>query len=185
MIRSGQLRFVEGVASDKLSMPAGVSKIRNPVIARVFRELKLIEQWGSGIPRIFRETAAGGFPEPYFVELGLRLRFVFPLTKAIENTPKDYLVSSEERLAPLIWFSAELIEPVAPILRTLIGGPLSAKELRNLMNYKHRPSFREQYLLPALTTRFIEMTIPEKPNSQLQKYRLTERGEKALEEASK
>jgi len=37
-------------------MKQGVSKIRNPVIARVFRELNLIEQWGSGVPRIFRET---------------------------------------------------------------------------------------------------------------------------------
>jgi len=98
MIRSGQLRFVEGVASDKLSMPAGVSKIRNPVIARVFRELKLIEQWGSGIPRIFRETAAGGFPEPYFVELGLRLRFDFPLTKPLKIDEEQPAPQSEERL---------------------------------------------------------------------------------------
>lgn len=39
-------------------MRQNVSKIRNPVIARVFQELKLIEQWGSGVPRIFREKAA-------------------------------------------------------------------------------------------------------------------------------
>ena len=31
-------------------MRQGVSKIRNHVIARVFRELGLIEQWGSGVP---------------------------------------------------------------------------------------------------------------------------------------
>ena len=30
-------------------MKSGVSRIRNPVIARVFRELHLIEQWGSGL----------------------------------------------------------------------------------------------------------------------------------------
>lgn len=64
-------------------MRRGVSKIRNPIIARVFRELRLIEQWGSGVPRIFRETAAAGFPEPYITELGLRLRFVFPLKETV------------------------------------------------------------------------------------------------------
>jgi len=35
----------------------GVSKIRNRVIARVFRELGLIEQWGSGFRRILEERS--------------------------------------------------------------------------------------------------------------------------------
>jgi ATP-dependent DNA helicase RecG len=37
-------------------MKQGVSKIRNSVIARIFRELDLIEQWGSGVRRIFKEA---------------------------------------------------------------------------------------------------------------------------------
>jgi ATP-dependent DNA helicase RecG len=37
-------------------MKQGVSKIRNHVIARIFRELDFIEQWGSGIRRIFKEA---------------------------------------------------------------------------------------------------------------------------------
>ncbi|MDO5102549.1 MAG: ATP-binding protein [Lautropia sp.] len=38
-------------------MRRGVSNLRNRVIARVFRELGLIEQWGSGIRRIFQIEA--------------------------------------------------------------------------------------------------------------------------------
>lgn len=38
------------------AMKRGVSKLRNRVIARIFRELNLIEQWGSGVNRIFREV---------------------------------------------------------------------------------------------------------------------------------
>lgn len=38
-------------------MKQGISQLRNPVIARVFRELELVEQWGSGIPGIFRQAA--------------------------------------------------------------------------------------------------------------------------------
>lgn len=37
-------------------MKSGVSKIRNPVIARIFRELKLMEQWGSGVCNILYQS---------------------------------------------------------------------------------------------------------------------------------
>jgi len=47
---------------------------------------------------------------------------------------------------------------------------------------KHRPTFRENYLHPALEKGYIEMTIPEKPSSRLQKYRLTEKGRRVLRE---
>ncbi len=36
-------------------MKQGVSKIRSPVVARVFRELGFIEQWGSDVRWIFRK----------------------------------------------------------------------------------------------------------------------------------
>jgi hypothetical protein len=35
---------------------------------------------------------------------------------------------------------------------------------------------RENYLAPALRESLIEYTIPDKPNSSLQKYRLTDKG---------
>lgn len=45
-------------------MLAGVSRIRNPVIARVFRELHLAEQWGSGVRRIFAMAQEQGRRRP-------------------------------------------------------------------------------------------------------------------------
>lgn len=41
-----------------------------------------------------------------------------------------------------------------------------------------RTKFRHQVLRPLLETGLIEMTIPEKPRSSKQKYRLTDKGEK-------
>jgi hypothetical protein len=35
-----------------------------------------------------------------------------------------------------------------------------------------RKSFRERYLLPALKAGLVEMTLPDKPKSRLQKYRI-------------
>ncbi|MET0266680.1 MAG: Fic family protein [Duganella sp.] len=41
---------------------------------------------------------------------------------------------------------------------------------------KDEKHLRNSYLQPALEAKLIEMTIPEKPQSRLQKYRLTAKG---------
>ncbi len=52
----------------------GVSKLRNRVIGRIFRELGLIEQWGSGIQRILAACRETGIQEPLFEEIGTHFR---------------------------------------------------------------------------------------------------------------
>ena len=53
---------------------------------------------------------------------------------------------------------------------------MSRDELQNALGLQDRKSFRQRYLNPALAEGLVEMTIPEKPNSRLQKYRLTDKG---------
>mgnify|MGYP000987599374 CR=1 FL=1 len=53
---------------------SGASKLRNRVIGRVFKELHLIEQWGTGIKRIIAECAQHDFPDPLFEELGMSFK---------------------------------------------------------------------------------------------------------------
>jgi predicted HTH transcriptional regulator len=52
----------------------GVSKLRNHVIGRFFREMHLIEQWGSGIGRVINECKAMGLKTPRFEEIGVQFR---------------------------------------------------------------------------------------------------------------
>jgi len=52
----------------------GVSKLRNRVIGRVFKELGLIEQWGSGIGRMLTACRETGLPAPHFQEVGWHFR---------------------------------------------------------------------------------------------------------------
>lgn len=42
------------------------------------------------------------------------------------------------------------------------------------LGLSHRPTFRQNYLQPALDAGLIERTLPDKPNSRLQKYRRRE-----------
>lgn len=52
----------------------GVSKLRNRVIGRVFHELGLIEQWGSGIQRMATACREAGLAPPALEEIGTRFR---------------------------------------------------------------------------------------------------------------
>jgi ATP-dependent DNA helicase RecG len=52
----------------------GVSKLRNRVIGRVFQELRLIEQWGSGIQRMSAACRDSGLPAPALEEIGTHFR---------------------------------------------------------------------------------------------------------------
>ena len=53
---------------------------------------------------------------------------------------------------------------------------MSREKVQEALILADRKSFRERYLTPALKMGLIEMTVPAKPNSRQQKYRLTDRG---------
>jgi hypothetical protein len=55
---------------------------------------------------------------------------------------------------------------------------MSRDALQGALGLQDRKSFSERYLKPALSAGLIAMTIPEKPNSRLQKYRLTDKGQR-------
>ena len=52
--------------------------------------------------------------------------------------------------------------------------------LMEALDLSHRPTFRRNYLNPALAQGYVERTIPDKPNSTAQKYRLTEKGRQLI-----
>jgi len=48
--------------------------------------------------------------------------------------------------------------------------------MRQFLGLRHEDSLRAIYLVPSLKAGLIEMTILDKPNSRVQKYRLTKKG---------
>ncbi|MBQ8706729.1 MAG: Fic family protein [Succinivibrionaceae bacterium] len=64
-------------------------------------------------------------------------------------------------------------DPLIEKLARAIGKDvLSAAEIMQRLGLSHRPTFRQNYLNPALSLGVIEMTVPDKPTSRNQRYRL-------------
>ena len=80
--------------------------------------------------------------------------------------------------------SAPQVSPqVTPQVGELLAsmhGEMSREALQSTLGLRDRKSFRERYLNPALDDGLIEMTVPGKPNSRLQKYRLSDKGHQWL-----
>ena len=65
-------------------------------------------------------------------------------------------------------------EDTAQVLELLIhlDGEMIREEIQHKLKLTHRENFRKSYLKPSLDAGLIEMTLPDKPNSRYQKYRL-------------
>ena len=169
-------------------MRQGVSKLRNRVIARVFRELDLIEQWGSGISRMFKEAEALGLPEPEIIEVGMRVRFIVYLAESIAVLPeskeiKGILDIPEHQVSELGARTGTMLELRRHQVEVLkkCKNECSIVNLMELTERTDRSKFRKRILSPLLDAGFIEMTIPDKPQSSKQKYRLTDKGKAFLD----
>lgn len=166
----------------------GVSRLRNRVIARVFRELNLIEQWGSGIRRMFAEAEKLGLTAPKIEELGLRYRFTVYLVESIAVPQITGIEPITPPVSPGVTLPVTLpvTPPVTPpvgrlLLALATSGEMGNEEIRECLGLKDRAHLREHYIIPALKEGLIEYTIHDKPNSRLQKYRLTAKGREILE----
>lgn len=92
---------------------AGSSRLRNRVIGKVFRELRLIEQWGSGLQRIIETCLQRGLKPPKFEELGNQFRLTIynspieiPFLEPWKKKLLDHLLSSKEintKQAAALW----------------------------------------------------------------------------------
>jgi ATP-dependent DNA helicase RecG len=56
-------------------------------------------------------------------------------------------------------------------------------ELMEIFDRTNRTKFRDQVIKPLIDEGWIEMTIPDKPTSSKQKYRITEKGRQLLQNA--
>jgi ATP-dependent DNA helicase RecG len=136
-----------------------------------------IEQWGSGVRRIFQDAEDQGLPSPEIIELGLRLRFIIPLAEPVS------VEKSAVPLQPGLESGLELgLESKVSqnVLRILADRSLQRIDIAQSLGQKRVSGSVNRAIKELLAKQLIEYTIPDKPNSRLQKYRLTTKGKAML-----
>ncbi|MCH5138951.1 hypothetical protein JMF89_17435, partial [Clostridiaceae bacterium UIB06] len=71
----------------------GRSEIRNKVIARFFKEIRFIEEWGTGISRIIKSCTEAGLEEPEFIETGMFFKVI------IKKKSSDKVAISSDKVS--------------------------------------------------------------------------------------
>lgn len=131
---------------------------------------KYLPLYANGAKPVFRETNHGfELTIPLVAESGQVTGQVRP-----ESRPTDPVDRPSQPTQ-----STDPVEKLALLLQ--LHGELAPSELQDLLGLKHRPTFRVNYLHPAMEQGVIVRTIPDKPNSRLQKYKLSEKGRKLVE----
>ncbi len=135
----------------------GLSLPRNKELMRVYKDLGMVEQLGSGVPRILQT-----YGKDCFKFADNYLRIIFPATEQVATQVTMQVTT-------------QVTTQVEELIKVFTGEH-SRQELQDKLNLANREHFRKNYMQPALDVNLIELTIPEKPNSSKQKYRLTEKG---------
>jgi ATP-dependent DNA helicase RecG len=138
----------------------------NPDVANAFFRAGMIEAWGRGIERMLEACRQGGLPAPEVREERSGIWIVFKFLQRSSTPGVTPQVTPE-------------VTPQVRLLRVL-RGEMSRHSLQRALQLKDPRHFREHYLVPCLAAGLIEMTMPDKPNSRLQRYRLTAKGRSFL-----
>ena len=135
---------------------------RNKELMRIYKDLNLVEHLGSGVPRMLES-----YPKDFFKFSSNFLRMTFPSAAPVSDLADTPQVTPQVDLQ---------VTPQVHKLIRLMDKELSRMEIQLKLKLSDRKNLNENYLLPALQQGLINMTIPDKPNSSKQKYRLTEKG---------
>lgn len=154
----------------------GKSNRRNPTLSEHAFRLLPYRGLGSGIPRALDE-----WPQIELIDEASGNQFTARVQRpqaqwAGTETPQVTEQVTEQVTA----VTEQVTEQVHRLCVALRQEAKGTKALMQSLNLKHRPSFLEGYLNPALQQHLVEMTQPDSPRSPTQKYRLTAQGKALL-----
>jgi ATP-dependent DNA helicase RecG len=145
-------------------------RYRNRRIGEFLKELEMTEGRSTGIPKILKEMAANGSPAPLFETDDDRLSFVIRL-------PRHPLALVPPADSPQV---TPQVTPQVALLLSQLEGEMTRQGIQEALGLADREHFRKTYLVPALEQGAVEMTLPDKPKSRSQRYRLTAFGQRWL-----
>lgn len=165
------------------------SRLRNPSLARVFREAGIMEQWGTGVQRVYDQIAEAGLPEPHVEEVMDRLRFTIftpshPPKAASGNSPRRQDTAPNAQVSKMSEPVRKTSEQAFVLLACAAEGPRSRSELLQAIHLTDAYGNYRRHLLPLIEGGHLARTIPDKPNSQHQRYVTTALGRELLQKRS-
>lgn len=166
----GQLPFYLPIS--KLKQPHA-SYPPNPLLAEPLYLSGYIERLGTGIPDMIKACVSAGLQEPDLVQ---DEAFKVILWRPVKDTPYDTPYDTPHDTPHVSVLMRRFI--------LIISGEMTRQELQETLGIKDLSYFRESYLTPAIELGMIEMTIPQKPKSKNQRYRLTTKGKKWIDTIS-
>ena len=149
----------------------------NPLLAESMYLVSYIERMGTGTLDMIRRCVAAGLPEPEFTLTDVFVSRVWRSEPPERARVAGHHTGSESNGPPEV--TPEVTPEVLKLL-SVLAGTMSRRELQAKLSLADEKHFRESYQQPAVAQGLVEMTIPDKPRSRLQKYRLTERGKIVL-----
>lgn len=138
-----------------------VNDYRNPIIAEAMRGMKYVNMFNRGIQRVKTMLRENGNPEPVF-NVGKITAFEVMVQPSLSLN----LVTDGEKVTKSATKSTETMNEVLAFCEC----PKSLTEIMAHLGLKHRNNTKSRYIDPLIENGFLEMTIPEKPNSRNQKY---------------
>jgi len=147
----------------------------NPLLAEPMYLVQYIERMGTGTGDMIQRCREAGLPEP---EFALTDGFVTTIRRKTGEVTREVSTQPESRPESKPESRPESME--LRVLGLLVNSPLAKHELSQRLGHKDISSSLNKVIRLLLAEQSIEYTIPEKPQSRLQKYRLTEKGHAAL-----
>jgi ATP-dependent DNA helicase RecG len=157
---------------------------RNALIADLLHRIRFIEKAGTGIKRIRDEAHDGGYPEPVWEANGF-VTTIFRPSPEVRAAAEAQSVGKHPASTPQVARQVPSKYPastpqVLAVLRGATGEGASREALQAAAGIKDREHFRKAYLRELVSGGLLELTIPDKPRSSRQRYRLTARGRRML-----
>lgn len=143
----------------------------NPVIAAFFREIHRADELGSGMRNMIKYGQAYGGADPELIE--------GDVFRIIVKYPDSTVYERNSGRTPEVGAQVEA-QVVQRVLAACAEVPLSSAEIAVVLGHKQLSGNLRKSLPELRKAGLIEYTIPDKPRSSKQKYRLTDAGKRLL-----
>jgi len=171
-----------GLPAGMTEADLGIKSIpRNPLLFAMLYRMEAVEHIGSGIKRIRSLCQEYNVADPHLEVSDHWFTVSFP--RPVGQKSDTATETQQDAPTPQVPSKYPASSPqVMAILTAAATGDVTREQLQTAAGLKDREYFRKKYLTVLLNSNLLEMTIPDKPRSSRQQYRLTALGHAMLKQ---